>query len=94
MQSTMKHAASALLLAALSAGALAQGMNSTDKGGDGRAAGVGGGAGAAGQAGTDPATLTRTEEQRVAKQKDKAKKGAPTIKPGSGTDTRYGAGSN
>ena len=50
--------------------------------------------GAAGQAGTDPATLTRTEEQRVAKQKDKAKKGAPTIKPGSGTDTRYGAGSN
>jgi hypothetical protein len=34
---------------------------------EGKAAGYSGGAGAAGQAGTDPATLKRTEEERVRK---------------------------
>lgn len=36
--------------------------------GAGKSAGIAGGAGAAGQSGTDPATLKRTEEQRVKKQ--------------------------
>jgi hypothetical protein len=34
---------------------------------EGKAAGYSGGAGAAGQSGTDPATLKRTEEERVRK---------------------------
>jgi hypothetical protein len=36
--------------------------------GSGKSAAVEGGAGAAGQQGTDPATLSRTEEQRIERQ--------------------------
>ncbi|MDR5752296.1 MULTISPECIES: hypothetical protein [unclassified Caballeronia] len=43
--------------------------------GSGKSAGVEGGAGAAGQQGTDPATLSRTEEQRIKQQN--AKSGNP-----------------
>lgn len=43
--------------------------------GSGKSAGVEGGAGAAGQKGTDPATLSRTEEQRIEQQN--ARSGEP-----------------
>ena len=46
----------------------------------GKSAGVAGGAGAAGQSGTDPATLSRIEEQRV--KKNNVVKGASN--PGAG----------
>ncbi|MDR5835519.1 hypothetical protein [Caballeronia sp. LZ034LL] len=44
------------------------GNKSPSDDGAGKSAGIAGGAGAAGQSGTDPATLKRTEEQRVKKQ--------------------------
>jgi hypothetical protein len=57
---------------------------SPDSGTTGKSAGFSGGAGAAGQAGTDPRTLARTEEERLRK---KNAQGAS----GSGRDQTQGA---
>jgi hypothetical protein len=51
------------------------GNTTSGDGASGKSAGVSGGAGAAGQSGTDPATLKRAEEARVQK---KNAQGAPT----------------